>query len=163
MKFQLAITTLLGALPLLTQALAHAEVAKTFAIERADFAPDRTITFDLSERGEDDLLNKRQPDDEWLLVMYSNGKDNQCGGTRSESTGKKFGSCLGLSKLSGKLCADIKVGANIGVAKCDFSFRYDGTTCGGGENDHETVYAGKDSNGVKLSDSVKFVSVTCSN
>ncbi|KAF3067858.1 hypothetical protein CFAM422_008676 [Trichoderma lentiforme] len=58
-----------------------------------------------------------------LPVVYSNGKDNQCDEARIESTGKKFGFYLRLSNLSGKLCGDINVGANIGVAKCDFSFR----------------------------------------
>ncbi|KAG4422875.1 hypothetical protein IFR04_003945 [Cadophora malorum] len=72
-----------------------------------------------------DVLNKRA-DDEWVVVMYDNGSGDQCGGISNQDvTGKKEGLCKRLGSLVGKICTDVKVGINIGVAKCDFSFRTD--------------------------------------
>lgn len=95
--------------------------------------------------------------------MYDNGSGDQCGGISNQDvTGKKEGLCKRLGSLVGKICTDVKVGINIGVAKCDFSFRTDSSVCGGAEENHVTLYAGEDSNGVSLTDQVRFVSVTCS-
>ncbi|KAF2430656.1 hypothetical protein EJ08DRAFT_214966 [Tothia fuscella] len=160
MKFQLAITTFLSALPLFTQALAHPAIGNSLAIKRSEIVAGQPASFDLEKRGSVDLLNKRQNDDEWLVVMYDNGSGDQCGGVSGDVVGKKDGLCKEFSNLAGKICADVKVGVNIGVAKCDVSFKSGG--CGGTEENHVTVYAGQDSNGVPLTDQVRFVSVTCS-
>lgn len=81
--------------------------------------------FDLAPRSVADVLNKRA-DDEWVVVMYDNGSGDQCGGISNQDvTGKKEGLCKRLGSLVGKICTDVKVGINIGVAKCDFSFRTD--------------------------------------
>lgn len=147
-------------MPLFTQALAHPAVGNFLEIKRSDIAAGQPVTFDLAKRGEADLLNKRQEEDEWLVVMYDNGSGDQCGGVSNQVVGKKEGLCSALGDLAGKICTDVKVGANIGVAKCDFSFKSGG--CSGSEENHITVYAGQDSNGVSLTDQVRFVSVTCS-
>ncbi len=52
----------------------------------------------------------------------------------------------------------------MGFAKCEFAFKGNGNgdTCGGDYRETVTVERGKDSNGVMLSDDVKFVSINCS-
>ena len=162
LKFHLAVTAFLSALPLLTQALVHPAVGNTLTIKKSEIAAGQPVTLDLAARNEAHVLNKRA-DDEWVVVMYDNGSGDQCGGvSNQEVTGKKEGLCKGLGNLVGKICTDVKVGINIGVAKCDFSFRTDSSGCGGAEENHVTLYAGEDSNGVSLTDQVRFVSVTCS-
>lgn len=100
-------------------------------------------------------------EDEWTLVLYNEGENGgQCGGTSEEHSGGS-GVCLGWQTAT-KLCADLKVAANVGIASCSFSFKYDGDNCSGANDKTETVSAGEDSNGVSLTDDVKFVSITCS-
>ncbi|KAH7127223.1 hypothetical protein B0J11DRAFT_505927 [Dendryphion nanum] len=109
------------------------------------------------------LFSKRA-DDEWLMVIYNDGNPgDQCGGVANNFDGK--GSvCYKLDGVKGKVCADLKVEANFGFAKCDFSFRADGNNeCGGNEQKKVTVDKGKDSNGVSLGDTVKFILIDCHN
>jgi len=152
MKFSLALTVLIGAVPYLAQGFALPDAKP--ATEVASLS--NTVSFATV-----DLLSKRA-DDEWLMVIYNNGpKGNQCGGVANKFDGKG-NLCQGLTGVVGKLCADVKLEVNAGFAKCDFSFRADGTHCGGKEREHVSVHKGKDSNGVKLSDDVRFVSISCS-
>lgn len=100
----------------------------------------------------------RRGDDDWMMVMYNQGSDGgqQCGGTYEPVTGSS-GSCNVIP--GDKWCVDLKV--NLGV--CTFAFKSEGSSgaCSGGEEAAVTIEAGKDSNGVSLSDKVKFVSVEC--
>jgi hypothetical protein len=107
------------------------------------------------------LISKRA-DDEWLMVIYNNGQEgDQCGGVANNFNGKNS-LCQRLDGVTGKVCADLKVQANVGFAKCEFQFKADGTSCGGNVQKTVTVEKGKDSNGVSLEDDVKFVQINCS-
>ncbi|KAF2807076.1 uncharacterized protein BDZ99DRAFT_465800 [Mytilinidion resinicola] len=167
MRFSLAITAVLGALPFLAQGIAVPDANPEIEVSDPAGITKRVPfhTTDLTKRGSShtiDLWNKRATDDDWLMVIYNDGTSkNQCGGTPNNFKGT--GSiCEGLGGVVGKICADLKVQANVGFAKCDFSFRADGNSCGGKERENVSVKKGHDSNGVKLSDDVRFVSIDCS-
>ncbi|KAF1939448.1 hypothetical protein EJ02DRAFT_456951 [Clathrospora elynae] len=153
MKFTIAITALLSAVPYLVQGIALPEASPEFSLSTGN----ETVPFTRTV----DLLSKRA-DDEWLMVIYNNGKpEDQCGGVANNFNGKS-NLCEGLGGVTGKICADLKVQANVGFASCEFNFKADGTSCGGDSLKKTTVDKGKDSNGVVIPDNVRFVSVTCS-
>ncbi|KAK2763324.1 hypothetical protein FQN54_009960 [Arachnomyces sp. PD_36] len=148
MKFSIAFYALLSVAPLISQgfALPQPEIGNN-AVAAVTAVP------------VDAAVVPRQSD-EWTLVLYNEGENGgQCGGTSEEHTGGS-GVCLGWQTAT-KLCADLKVTANLGIASCSFSFKYDGDNCSGDNSKTETVEAGKDSNGVPLTDDVKFVSIEC--
>ncbi|KFY25367.1 hypothetical protein V491_01779 [Pseudogymnoascus sp. VKM F-3775] len=107
---------------------------------------------------EKDTLVKR--DDEWTLVLYNAGESGgQCGGTSTSQSGGAD-SCVSIP--SGKFCADVKVTAGLpNIAACAFNFKYDGAGCNGESARREVVGIGADSNGIPLTDDVKFVSISC--
>ncbi|USP82885.1 hypothetical protein yc1106_10159 [Curvularia clavata] len=146
------ITALLGTAPHLAYGIAVLSTKPAVKItELTKTVPFTTV----------DLVSKRA-DDEWLMVIYNNGSEgDQCGGVANDFSGKSS-LCQRLDGVTGKVCADVKVQANVGFAKCDFSFRSDGTSCGGAERQKVTANKGEDSDGVKLFDDVKFVAINCS-
>lgn len=107
--------------------------------------------------GKDSLVKR---DDEWTLVLYNAGASGgQCGGTSTSQSGGAD-SCVSIP--SGKLCAEVKVTAGLpNIAACAFNFKYDGAGCSGAKAHTAVVGIGADSNGIPLSDEVKFVSISC--
>lgn len=159
LQFSIAFAALISALPYLAQGFAVPDANPAIEVKRTAEAVSTTNVVPFKSFP---LLSTRADDDEWLMVIYNNGNtDDQCGGTPNEFSGKSS-LCQGLTGVVGKICADVKVSANVGFAKCEFSFRADGSNCGGTERQAVTVNKGDSSNRVKLSDDVKFVSINCS-
>lgn len=151
LQFFTSLIALASVLPHLTQGLALPEPGTSL-----DLATRETFikTFDLLETRADEA-------DEWEMVIYAGSSNGgQCGGTPNNFAGTG-NLCEHLLGVQGKLCADLKVGANIGFAKCEFNFKADGTSCGGSSLKDVTLNKGTDNNGVSLSDQVRFVSITC--
>jgi hypothetical protein len=105
------------------------------------------------------IIKRQQESDEWAYVIF-NGQSNgqQCGGTEVTSTTGP-GNLPCRSTISTTTCVDISVGANVGFASCNFKFSSN-NSCGDTQKS-VTVNRGQDSNGVSLSNSVHFVSVSC--
>ena len=82
-----------------------------------------------------------------MAIYKKDCERNQCGGVANDFTGK--------------VCADVKVQANVGFAKCEFSFRADGTSCGGAERQKVIVNKGEDSNGAEQSEDSRFFALNC--
>lgn len=92
------------------------------------------------------------------MVLYNEHKNGgQCGGTSTAASGNG-GTC---NNIMGKYCADLKVALNVGIASCTFNFVKNGDCNSGTIESEVTVAAGKDSNGVDLSDDVQLVEVGC--
>jgi hypothetical protein len=151
-QISVVITALLGTAPYLAYGIAVPSTSPAVKVAQLT----KTVPFATV-----DLVSKRA-DDDWLLVIYNNGSEgDQCGGVANKIDGKGS-QCRRLDGVTGKICADAKVQAHVGFTKCEFSFRTEGTSCGGTERQKVTVDKGEDSNGVKLSDDVKFVAINCS-
>lgn len=151
-QFSVTIAAILSAVPYLAQGIALPDAQPAIAVTNLSPA----VPF-----VSNNLISKRA-DDEWLMVIYNNGKPgDQCGGVANNFNGKNS-LCQGLGGVTGKVCADLKVQANMGFAQCEFNFKGDGSSCGGNVQKKVTVHKGKDSNGVKLSDDVRFVQINCS-
>jgi hypothetical protein len=59
------------------------------------------------------------------------------------------------------LYAEVKVTAGLpNIAACTFNFKYNSAGCSGGTAQSKIVGIGADSNGIPLSDEVKFVSIS---
>jgi hypothetical protein len=157
-QFSVVIATIISAVPYLAHGFAIPDANTAVEIRGNNAVTwNPALTFRSTE-----LVSKRADDDEWVMVVYNGGSDtNQCGGTANNFSGTSS-LCQGLTNVVGKICADVKVQANVGIASCTFSFRADGSNCGGTERQSVKVDAGKDSNGVKLSDDVRFINIDCS-
>jgi hypothetical protein len=156
-QFSAVIAAIISAVPYLAHGLAIPDANTATEIRGNKVTWNPALTFRSTE-----LVSKRADDDEWVIVIYNGGSDtNQCGGTANNFSGTSS-LCQGLTNVVGKICADVKVQANVGIASCTFNFRADGFNCGGTKRQSVKVDAGKDSNGVNLSDDVRFINIGCS-
>lgn len=122
-------------------------------LRSADAAVNEPFPLSFIGQIEVNALGKRADDEEWEIVTA-----DQCGAPgQVAATGNKFGGC---GRLFGKMCASFSVGVNIGVAKCDFSFKTE--TCDSPPTKVVTVYAGQNANNVPAN-GAGAVQVTCSN
>ena len=153
LQLSIATAALFTTTPYLVQGIVVPNAGSTVEIPRITDAIPLATT---------NLLLKRAEDDEWQIVIYNNGKlGDQCGGVANTFTGK--GSlCQGLVGTVGKLCAGAKVGVNLPFVTCEFKFKEAGEDCGGDEVEKISLKPGERTDGVNLSDEVKFVQITYS-
>ena len=95
------------------------------------------------------------------MVLYNErDKGGQCGGTSTKHTGTG-NACV---KIAHELCANPHIGAKANFGICAFDFKYEGGNrdCQGPTGHSALSIKREDTNGVKLDDDIRFLSILCS-